>query len=369
MLFRQLFDRESCTYTYLLACEETGEAVLIDPVRSLYDRDAQLLDELGLTLKYTLETHVHADHVTSSGLFRARRGSQSVVSEAGGAACADLRPSDGDLIRFGTHELEVRATPGHTDGCVAYVDHGNTRVFTGDTLMIRGCGRTDFQQGSASNLYDSVHQKIFSLGEAFTIYPGHDYKGRTSTTVAEEQAHNPRLGGGRTKAEFIEIMDNLKLANPKMIHIAVPANLQCGIVAESGEVLPEPQAWAPVTRTSEGVPEVDVAWLSGNLRAARLVDVRREAELVGELGAIRGVDHVVLDALEGEAASWDRAAPVVVICRSGGRSGRAAALLEGMGFDKVASFKGGMLAWNHAGLPVVKGAVEAGEPAAPASCG
>lgn len=365
MLVRQLFDRESCTYTYILGCEKTREAVLIDPVRGLYDRDASLLEELGLKLRYTLETHVHADHVTSSGLFRSRQGSQSVVSEAGGAPCADVLAKHGSVIRFGEEQLEVRATPGHTDGCVAYVDHANKRVFTGDTLMIRGCGRTDFQQGSPEKLYTSVHQQIFTLDDDFAIYPGHDYKGRTQSSVAEEKALNPRLGGGKTLEEFQQIMANLNLANPKMIHIAVPANLQCGVMPEE-DATEEVKAWAPITRTAEGVPEVDVAWLSGNLGAARLIDVRRAEELVGELGAIAGVEHVVLDELAEAAKGWDRSARYVVICRSGGRSGRGARILEEMGFENVVSFAGGMLAWNHAGLPVVSGT---GAAAGAAGCG
>lgn len=364
MIFRQLFDRESCTYTYVLGCEVSQEAVLIDPVQSLKDRDSLLLEQLGLKLVYTLETHVHADHVTSSGQFRISHGSKSVVSAAGGAPCADVPVRHGDLIRFGEHALEVRATPGHTNGCVAYVDHAGERVFTGDTLMIRGCGRTDFQQGSAANLYKSVHEQIFSLDDGFAIYPGHDYNGRTSSTVAEEKAFNPRLGGGRSAAEFQQIMDNLKLANPKMMHIAVPANLQCGVVAAEAAANPAPTVWAPVVRTPAGVPELDVAWLSANLKAATLVDVRRADELTGELGAIAGVKHVLLDTLADVAKDWDRAEPIVVICRSGGRSGDGANTLEAMGFTHVASFAGGMLAWNHAGLPVVSGVAEA-----PASCG
>ena len=214
MLFRQLFEAETSTYTYLLADEASKEAVLIDPVRETIERDAKLLDELGLTLKFVLETHVHADHVTGSGLLREKYGAKTVVSKFGGAKCADVPVGDGDVIRFGNHAIEVRATPGHTDGCVTYVarDGAHTMAFTGDALLIRGCGRTDFQQGDSKKLYRSVHDKVFTLPDNTAIYPGHDYQGRTMSTVAEEKALNPRLGGGKTEAQFVDIMANLKLA-------------------------------------------------------------------------------------------------------------------------------------------------------------
>ena len=228
MFFRQLFDRTSCTYTYVLADEDTREAVIIDPVDELVDRDAQLLEEWGLKLGWILETHVHADHVTGGGQLRARTGAKTVVGSAAGAECADVQAEHGHVVRFGRHALEVRHTPGHTSGCVTFVDHDGGMAFTGDALMVRGCGRTDFQQGDAATLYASVHGQILSLPHDTSLYPAHDYKGRTVTTVAEEKAHNPRLGGGRTVEQFVAIMDALNLADPKMMHVAVPANLACG---------------------------------------------------------------------------------------------------------------------------------------------
>lgn len=229
MIFRQLFDRETSTYTYLLADPDTREAVLIDTVREQVDRDRRLLDELGLTLRYTLDTHVHADHVTGAGLLRQAVGSQSVLAKAGGAPCVDVAAQHGDRIVFGAYALEVRATPGHTNSCVSYVLNDHSMVFTGDALLIRGCGRTDFQQGDAATLYRSVHTQIFSLPDATRIYPGHDYRGHTMTTVAEEKAHNRRLGGGRSLEAFVAIMNDLKLAPPKHIHEALPANQACGM--------------------------------------------------------------------------------------------------------------------------------------------
>ncbi len=365
MIFRQLFDRDSCTYTYLLADEKTGEAILIDPVRELVERDEQILRELGLTLRYTLETHVHADHVTASGLLRQRMGSQSVVARVAGANCADILVSHGDKVVFGEHSLEVRRTPGHTDGCVAYVDHEGQRVFTGDTLLIRGCGRTDFQQGSPATLYKSVHEQLFSLPDHFAVYPGHDYKGRTSSTVGEEKRHNPRLGKNKTLEQFTEIMENLKLANPKKIDIAVPANQQCGLLP--GETDPDEDDWAPIDRVGP-IPEVTTAWVGANLGKFRVVDVRRFDEFVGPLGRVPDSVLVPLEQLESATADWDLHAPVVVVCRSGGRSGHAAVALEQRGFENVASMAGGMLAWNDLALPIESGPVE-GSGCGFAACG
>ena len=351
MIFRQLFDRVSCTYTYLLGDEASGEAVLIDPVREHVDRDLGLLADLGLRLVMTLETHVHADHVTSSGLLRRRAGSQSAVSEAGGAPCADLPLRHGQLLRFGAQTLEVRATPGHTDGCVAFVSHAEGMVFTGDTLLIRGCGRTDFQQGDARRLYQSVHEQLFSLSDATFVYPGHDYQGRTRTTIGEERALNPRLGGGRTAEDLAEIMEKLGLAYPAQIDVAVPANQQCGwLPGDPVRTAASAPAWAPVTVVN-GVPEVDIAWVSAQ-GAIRRVDVRRLDEWEGELGRVPGSELCTLDGLGVAAAEWDKAAPIIIICRSGARSGRGANLLLEAGFAKVASMAGGMLAWKEAGFAV-----------------
>lgn len=358
MLFRQLFDPATSTYTYLLADPQTRDAVLIDPVREQLDRDLSLLSELGLTLRYTLETHVHADHVTSSGVLRQKLGSQSVVSKAGGAHCADMQVSDGDMIQFGHQFIEVRATPGHTDGCVSYVTADRTRAFTGDALLIRGCGRTDFQQGDAQKLYRSIHDKLFTLPSDTAVYPGHDYKGRTSSTIGEEKAFNPRLGQGKSEADFVALMGDLNLPEPKHIREAVPANLVCGVDGEAAdEGLIEHavgRPFAPVIRTVTGVPEITVDWLAANPAAMRLVDVRERGEFTGELGHVDGAELVPLGIVAAKAIDWDRTAPLALICRSGGRSGRAALELERMGFRKVVSVAGGMLLWNRKALPISK---------------
>lgn len=363
MLFRQLYDGESSTYTYLLADEVSGAAVIIDPVLEQVERDVALVRELGLTLRYALDTHVHADHVTGAGALRERLGARTVVSERGGAPCADVQVKDGDTIRFGRYTLSVRETPGHTDGCVSYVTQDQGMAFTGDALLVRGSGRTDFQQGDARRLYRSVHEQLFSLPDACLLYPAHDYKGRTVTSVGEEKAHNPRLGGARTADEFVAIMAKLELPRPKKIDIAVPANLACGLPVDAA---PHPESaserWAPIEVSLTGVPEVSPAWVHG-APSIRRVDVREPDELVSELGRAADVVPVPLATLERVAADWDRSAPVVLLCRSGGRSGRAALSLLAMGFTKVASMAGGMLRWNAEELPVHRG-IEAPAPRA-----
>ncbi|KAK9814193.1 hypothetical protein WJX72_001995 [[Myrmecia] bisecta] len=228
LTFRQLFEKESSTYTYLLADNITKEAVLIDPVSETVNRDLALVKELGLTLLFVVNTHCHADHITGTGAIKAQLpGVKSGISKASGAA-ADALYEPGDVIRFGSQELLVIPTPGHTSGCVTYYSKtAGGRAFTGDTLLIRGCGRTDFQEGDAGMLYNSVHQRIFTLPDDTIIYPAHDYKGQTSSTVGEEKRLNPRLT--KTKEEFLTIMANLGLPYPKKIDVAVPANLQCGV--------------------------------------------------------------------------------------------------------------------------------------------
>ncbi|XP_078572206.1 uncharacterized protein LOC144859426 [Branchiostoma floridae x Branchiostoma japonicum] len=229
LVFRQLFEKESSTYTYLLADKDTKEAVLIDPVIDTAERDAKLVSELGLKLVYVINTHCHADHITGTGKLKTLvPGCKSVISKASSAK-ADILLEEGQKVKFGKFSLEVRTTPGHTNGCVTYVllDESIRMAFTGDTLLVRGCGRTDFQEGDPAILYDSVWGKIFTLPDDTLLFPAHDYKGQTMTTVGEEKRHNPRLT--QTKEKFVEIMNNLGLAYPKQIDRAVPSNLMCGL--------------------------------------------------------------------------------------------------------------------------------------------
>ncbi len=225
MLFRQLFDSESFTYTYLLADESSGDAALIDPVREQIERDLRVLRELGLTLRYALDTHVHADHITAAGDLRERTGASTVSCVTGGADCASVHLGHGGELRIGGLLLRALATPGHTDDSLSFLV--DDCVFTGDALLIRGCGRTDFQNGAPGQLYDSVTKVLFALPDSTRVYPAHDYSGQTMTTIAEERRYNPRLAG-KSREEFIALMNNLRLAPPKKLHVAVPANRACG---------------------------------------------------------------------------------------------------------------------------------------------
>ncbi|KAI8470278.1 MAG: ETHE1 protein, mitochondrial precursor [Monoraphidium minutum] len=231
VIFRQLFDTTSSTYTYLLADPATADAVLIDPVLEQVERDLEIVDQLGLNLVEVTNTHCHADHITGSGKIKAlRKGVRSSIAAASGAA-GDVKLADGDALRFGRLALRVIATPGHTSGCISFylppagpVSGG--MVFTGDALLIRGCGRTDFQGGDSGELFDNLHAKVLALPEDTLVFPGHDYKGRTSSSVGEERAHNPRLTKGR--GAFIDLMAGLNLPYPKQIDRALPANLNDG---------------------------------------------------------------------------------------------------------------------------------------------
>ncbi|MBE9188799.1 MBL fold metallo-hydrolase [Gloeocapsopsis crepidinum LEGE 06123] len=229
MLFRQLFDQNTGTYTYLIADAKTKDAVLVDPVVEQVERDRKLINELGLTLRYCLETHIHADHITGTAKLRELTGCHGVVPEKANAACANRFIRDGETLQIGDVQIKAIATPGHTDSHIAYLVN-NTHLLTGDALFIRGCGRTDFQSGDAGTLYDSVTQRLFTLPDDTLVYPGHDYRGHTVSTIREEKQWNPRFVG-RTRDNFIEFMDNLNLPNPQKIMEAVPANERCGNVA------------------------------------------------------------------------------------------------------------------------------------------
>ena len=226
MLFRQLYDSGSNTYTYLLADLDLKEAILVDPVLEQVERDLKLLDELGLNLRYCLETHIHADHITGTGKLRELTGCLGIVPERAHANCADRQIQDEEDLELGSIVIEAIATPGHTDSHMAYLVNGE-RVLTGDALFIRGCGRTDFQSGDAGTLYDSVTQRLFVLPNATLVYPAHDYRGHTVSTIGEEKQFNPRFAG-RDRDNFIQFMDNLNLPDPKKMMEAVPANERCG---------------------------------------------------------------------------------------------------------------------------------------------
>ena len=225
LFFRQLFDRESSTYTYLIADTVTKEACLVDSVLEQVERDLNLIEELDFSLKYCLETHIHADHITGTGKLRDRTGCQGIVPINAEAKCADRYLEDGETIELGQVKIKAIATLGHTDSHMAYLVD-DKRVLTGDALLIRGCGRTDFQNGDASTLYDSVTNKLFALADETLVYPAHDYRGRTVSTIGEEKQWNPRFQKGRQA--FISLMNNLDLSYPRKMMEAVPANQDCG---------------------------------------------------------------------------------------------------------------------------------------------
>jgi len=229
MLFRQLFDQDTGTYTYLIADEASRSAVLVDPVIEQLERDLRLLKELGLKLKYCLETHVHADHITGTARLRELTGCTGVVPEGAPAGCADYFIKDGEVLRVSAVTIKAIATPGHTDSHMAY-QVGDDRVLTGDALLIRGCGRTDFQSGNAAQLYDSITQKLYSLPDETLVYPAHDYHGNTVSTIGEEKAWNPRTHG-RDRQGFADFMNSQNFPYPAKIMEALPANERCGNVA------------------------------------------------------------------------------------------------------------------------------------------
>lgn len=248
MIFRQLLEPVSSTYTYLLGCEETGQAILVDPVVNSMDRDLQLIQSLGLRLAYTLDTHIHADHITAARELKQRVGSRIAAPAFDRLPCVDFGVEEGRPLRAGSIEFAGLHTPGHTDGHFAY--RVGERVLTGDALLIDGCGRTDFQNGDAQALYRSVTGKLFTLPDETLVYPGHDYNGRHVSSIAQERARNPRLGAGKTLDEFREIMANLNLPYPKFIDYAVPGNRECGLCPKD-----LPQALEHYCRTMAQSPQ------------------------------------------------------------------------------------------------------------------
>ncbi|MFT4631388.1 MAG: sulfur dioxygenase [Candidatus Pseudothioglobus sp.] len=349
MIFRQLFDLASSTYTYILGCEASREALIIDAVFEQHHRDTALLRELDLKVKYAIDTHVHADHVTGAWLMKHHFQAPIVLSEAYAAKEVDVQAKHGTALVFGDYTLMVRATPGHTNGCLTFVTQDETMAFTGDCLMIRGAGRTDFQAGSVHTMWQSIREQIFTLPDSCLIYPGHDYMGRTVSTVGEEKHFNPRIGGDAREEDFAGYMNNLGLPHPRLLEIAVPANLHCGR-PRNGEV-PPPVAWGPVTNTFAGIPEVEPNWVARHLDAVYVLDVRSAAEFGGDLGHIDGSTLIPLDELRERHQEITSTKPIVTVCQSGKRSAMATQILNAAGFSKVANIPGGLLQWSRLALP------------------
>ena len=334
MIFHQLFDPASSTYTYIVADDTTMDAVIIDPVLEQRERDLNVLRDGNLKLKWILDTHVHADHVTGANALKIATGAFSAVGEACGALGYDHPLNDGDTIDFGDERISVRATPGHTPGSMSFV--WRDLVFTGDTLLIGGCGRADFQNGDAHALYASITQKLFSLPDHTRVYPAHDYKGRTNSTIGAERAANPRLAGN-TEEEFVALMAALNLPRPKRIDEAVPLNRMAGPLAEGDAPWESvPAAAARAALASDRALLVDLSdamhYAQGHAPGAVPVQFDNFARL-GQLAA--GCDKLYL------------------ICRSGRRSMLAARELAAQGIHNVVNVAGGMHAWKEAGLDVV----------------
>ena len=341
MVFRQLFDTTSSTFTYLLADEKSREAILIDPVFGQTNRDLALLRELDLTLKLAVDTHAHADHITAAWLLKEKTGCQIASAKVINAKHVDLPLEDGQKFGVQGVTLTALSTPGHTDGCMSFVTEDRSMVFTGDTLLIRGCGRSDFQQGSAHRLFASITEKLFTLPDQCKVYPAHDYNGRTMSTIGEEKAYNARVGAGANETDFVQYMMAMRLPHPKMIDEAVPANLRSG-EPQDGH-MPHVPNWGDVQITYAGVPEIDAIWLEQHRSEVRVLDVRLENEAKDCAIAPTLVDqHIALDVLRDRLDEIPKDKPIVTVCRSGRRSALAANILEQAGFEKVASLSKGL---------------------------
>ena len=352
LLFRQLFDAATGTFSYLLADVPSRQGVLIDPVFEQHARDLSLVQELGITLVACLDTHAHADHVTGSWLMHEASGCAIGLSAAAGAANVTLPLRHGDRVAFGGRHLQVRSTPGHTDGCLSFVLDDHSLAFTGDALLVRGCGRCDFQQGDPHTLWRSITEQILSLPEACLLYPGHDYTGRGVSSVAEERAFNARLGGAATERDFVGHMQHMKLPHPHRIAEALPGNLRSGKPRE-----PLARAsWAPLQRSYAGLPELPPAWVAAHREELTILDVRSPEELQGPDGRIPGSLNIPLPDLESRRADLPSGRPVVVVCHSGSRSALATQQLIKAGVDAIANLRGGLSRWSDEGYPL-EGAV------------
>jgi sulfur dioxygenase len=345
MIFRQLYDAVSSTYTYLLADEHSRQALLIDPVFEQMNRDLALLRELNLTLKIVLDTHAHADHVTAAWMLKQKTGCRIALANSIGAQNVDQPLKHGDLVEVDGVSLEVRATPGHTNGCLSFVLSDHSMVFTGDALLIRGCGRSDFQEGDAARLFDSITRQIFVLPDDCAIYPAHDYSGRTRSSVAEEKAHNPRVGGDANERDFVQYMNAMQLPHPKKIDEALPANMRSGMPAD-GKMPLEPD-WADIRVSFAGVPEVEPEWVMQNQPLVTILDVRDADEIDESLSGLLNLIHIPLAQLRARIDEVPRDKPVVTLCRSGKRSSLALGILKAAGHEQVANIQGGILHWHQ----------------------
>ncbi len=352
LIFKQLFDQTSGTFSYLLADVESRQALFLDTVYEQHNRDLSLIRELELELVACLETHCHADHVTGAWLLKNALGCQIMASEHSGIELLNRNLAQSDKVKFGVHTLTVIETPGHTNGCISFLLDDESMIFTGDSLLIRGCGRTDFQQGSAHKLFHSIKDKLFSLPDECIVYPAHDYSGRTSSSIGEEKSLNPRIGGQANENDFVGYMENMQLPHPKKLEIAVPANIKAGRPEE--DQLPRQPDWAPVVTTYSGVLEISPQWVASHLNDVHILDVRTKVETEEENARIIGAQLIPIDELRDRISEIPDNKPIMTICRSGKRSVLAFNILLESGKQKVANVNGGLLRWYEEGLPVTQ---------------
>ncbi len=345
MIFRQLFDSVSGTYTYLIASRHGGEALIIDPVLEKVDRYLQLVRELDLRLVKAVDTHLHADHITGLGELRDRTHCITVMGEQTLADVVSMRVTEGDRVAIEGLSLDVLYTPGHTDDSYSFLTNG--RVFTGDTLLIRGTGRTDFQNGDPRQQYDSIFNKLLKLPDETLVFPAHDYKGDTVSTIGEEKRFNPRLRV-QSVDEYVDIMNNLNLPNPKMMDVAVPANIHVGLHQEE------------IARKGWAVSAAEALSLSGRPDIA-IVDLREKAEREKH-GIIPGALHAPYPELQENigaggmlhelaAATGKR---IVFYCAFGERSAMAVEAAQDAGLTSACHIEGGIDAWKKANGPLVR---------------
>ena len=343
MIFRQLFDGVSCTYTYLISSKLGGEALIIDPVLEKVDRYIQLLDELDLKLVKAIDTHIHADHITGLGALRDRTECVTVMGEQSSVDVVSLRVNDGDIIDIEGLSLKAMYTPGHTSDSYSFLM--DDRVFTGDTLFIRGTGRTDFQNGDPEAQYDSLFNKLLKLPDTTLVYPGHDYKGDTVSTIAEERAFNPRLQV-KSKQEYVDLMNNLNLQNPKMMDVAVPANMSIGLSQD--EV--DQKGWSITPHdTSKLIEQPDV--LLADLR-----DSRERAQNGVIAGSVHAPYNELAENINPGGMLYELISStgkrLLFYCAYGERSAMAVKRAQEAGLTNTAHVKGGIDAWKKAGLPL-----------------
>ncbi len=343
MIFRQLFDAASSTYSYLLASRRGGEALIIDPVIEKVDRYLQLLHELDLRLVKAVDTHLHADHITGLGALRDRTHCITVMGDKSRVDVVSMRVADGDRLQIEGVDLEVLYTPGHTDDSCCF--RLEDRVFTGDTLLIRGTGRTDFQNGDARAQYESIFGRLLRLPDETLVYPAHDYKGDTVSTIGEERRFNPRLQV-KSVDEYVALMHNLKLANPKMMDVAVPANMKVGLHQEE------------IARRGWARTAAEVIPMLGQSEVV-LIDLRERSERERH-GAIPGSLHVPYPTLEESAApggmlhalARSTAKQLLFYCAFGERSAMAVQAAQDAGLSSACHLQGGLAAWKMVGGPI-----------------